>query len=490
MKTILHIAALCLLNSTLHAQPAPPTSDEPLLTVPELNEDFVRFRTALEEIHPEMYRYTPKRTYDSLFTATAAGLGKPMSRQAFYVTLNPLVTALHCGHTKWMVSGRDEHYPFHADRQFPLKLYFVGEQAWVVANYGYGTLPAGAEVTAINGQSMASIIRTLLPRMHFADGNTLNGKYADLNQFFSGFYATFIDAPATFDITWKTNNAEKTVSLPAITEKAIKQHEETHKPAPQKPFRLVFADSQTAIMTIDRFWSMGKQEDFTAFLKESFKQINDRQVQNLILDLRNNEGGEETYGVLLYTYLTRKPFRYYDHISVRQKKKYSFPAWTPRFYGILRHLIKKTDNGYVWPYQSGLKEHSPKRDAFHGKLYVLLNGSSFSVTTEFAARVHADGRATFIGQETGGGYKVNSSGVFTVVQLPNTKLELGVPMFGFHMANTDRYPHYDRGIIPDYTVLPTIEDVLSGNDRVMNYTLQLIRPDSAGGSPANLSTTK
>ncbi|GAA4417419.1 S41 family peptidase [Nibrella viscosa] len=490
MKTILSLAAWCLLTGSAYAQTTAPTPEEPLLTVPQLQEDFSRFRTALEEVHPEMYRYTPKQTYDSLFAATAKQLHQPMSRQAFYVTLNPLVAALHCGHTKWLVAGRDEHYPFHPDRQFPLKLYFLGEQAWVVANYGSGAVPAGAEIVAINGRPMATVIRQLLPRLTFADGNTVNGKYADLNQFFSGFYATFIEAPAVFAITYKAGNAEKTVSLPATTEQKIREVEQAPKPASQQPFRLTFADNQTAIMTIERFWSMEKQEDYKAFLKNSFKQISQKQIQNLVLDLRNNEGGEEAYGVLLYSYLADKSFRYYDYISVRQKQKYSFKAWTPKFYGILRHLIRKTDNGYVWPYQTGLKAHMPERDAFHGKLYVLLNGSSFSVTTEFAARAHADGRATFIGQETGGGYTVNSSGVFTIVQLPHAKLDLGVPMFGFHMAGADRYPYHDRGIIPDHTVVPTIDDVLSGHDRVMHYTLQLIQPKSVGGSTANLSTTK
>ncbi|GAA4453132.1 S41 family peptidase [Nibrella saemangeumensis] len=490
MKTFVQIAACCLLTLVAHAQTHKTSQEEPLLTVQQLTEDFTRFRTALEQVHPEMYRYTPKRTYDSLFSATAGKLNQPMSRKAFFVTMNPLVAALHCGHTKWLVSGRDEHYPFHQDRLFPIKLYFVGDKAWVVANYGSGTIPAGAEVVSVNGQPIASVIRQLLPWMTFADGNTINGKYADLNEFFSGFYATYIGAPASFDIVYKSNGGEKIVTLPAISEKTIKDAQQSHKPAPQKPFRLTFTDNQTAIMTIERFWGMGKAEDYKTFLKESFQQLKEKQVQNLVLDLRNNEGGEEAYGVLLYSYLAQKPFRYYDHISIRQKEKFSFSAWTPKFYGMLRHLIKKTDEGYVWPYHTGVKEQKPQRDAFHGKLYVLLNGSSFSVTTEFAARTHADGRATFIGQETGGGYKVNSSGVFTIVQLPHSKLDLGIPMFGFHMAGVDRYPHDDRGIIPDHTVVPTIDDIISGHDRVMHYTLQLVQPKSAGVSTANLSTTK
>ncbi|MCX6215748.1 hypothetical protein [Spirosoma sp.] len=105
----------------------------------------------------------------------------------------------------------------------------------------------------------------------------------------------------------------------------------------------------------------------------------------------------------------------------------------------------------------------------------MLNGSSFSVTTEFAARAHADKRATFIGQETGGGYGGNSSGLFAITQLPNSKIDLGIGLFGFHMADLPKDLTPEQGIVPDYLIEPTVEDVLNGRDPAMAYTLNLIR---------------
>jgi hypothetical protein len=446
------------------------------LTPEQLQTDFTRFRTALNEVHPEMYRYTPKSTFDSLFTATAARLNRSMTQQEFYVTMVPLLVALHDGHIKWIVSGRDEHYPFSTDKLFPLKLYFLNNKAWVVGNYGAGNVPDGAELVSINGQPMAAIIQKLLPNMTFADGDRIGGKYEDLNRYFSGYYATFIGAPNTFEIVYRAGNEDKTATLVPVTEKTIKNYVEAHKPAPQKPFRLTFADQQTAIMTIERFWSDKKEQDFHKFLKDSFHELKEKGVQSLVLDLRDNEGGEESWGVKLYTYLAEKPFRYYDHISVRQKKKFSFPAWTSNLYKKLKWLaVKKRDNGYIMTMLPGLKTKKPNRDAFHGKLYVLLNGNSFSVTTEFAARVHADNRATFVGQESGGGYKVNSSGIFTITQLPNSKIDLGIGMFGFNMANVPANIKEGQGIIPDHVVVPTVNDIVKHQDPAMNYTIKLIQ---------------
>ena len=454
------------------------------LTPEQLRTDFIRFRTALNEVHPAPYQYTSKATFDSLFAATEARLNHPMTQQMFYKTMIPLLVALKDGHVKWIPAGQDEHYPFHTDKLFPLKLYVVGNKAWVVGSYGAETVPNGVELTRINGKSVADVIQELVPNMTFADGHTVNGKYDDLNQFFAGYYATFIAAPDTHDVSYRSKNEEKTIRIPSVTLDQIKTYQEKHKPAKQRPFRLAFTDNRTtAVMTIERFWDDKKEQDYREFLKESFRELNEKQVQNLVLDLRNNEGGEEKYGLLLYQYLTEKPFRYYDHIRVRQKKSYSFPAWTPKIYRKFKWLVvRKRGDGYVFTKQPGLKIQKPKRDAFHGKLLVLVNGLSFSVTTELAARMHADKRAVFVGQETGGGYAGDNSGIFTVTQLPNSKIDLGIGMFGYRMANLPDDLKPGQGIIPDYTVVPTVDDVLTNNDRAMKQALQLIQNTPAPAS--------
>ncbi len=457
---------------------APP---EPVLSPEQLQADFAHFQTALREAHPAMYRYTPKATFDSLFATTRTHLNRPMSRHEFYVAMTPLLVALRDGHIKWIVPGQDQHYPFFQDRLFPLKLYFVENRAWVVANYGKLPVPEGAEIITINDQPMAGIVNRLLPTITFADGATLNGKYHDLNHYFPGYYATYIEAPREFRITFESGGSQKTVSLPAVTYQDIQAF--TQAPAQNaEAFRLTIDDStHTAFLTIRRFWTEKNEKSFDDFLALTFAQIKSRKCNNLVLDLRDNEGGEEKYGIALYRYLARQPFRYYDHISVAQKKALSFPAYTPRLYRMLRWLVvKKQNDGYVFTAQRGLKIQKPERDAFLGKLYVLINGASFSVTTELAARVQADGRGTFLGQETGGAYEGNNSGIFAITQLPHSKIDLGVPMFGFYMADLPDKLDKGQGIRPDRVVVPTVENILTGHDPVMHTVKQMIRSaDSA-----------
>jgi hypothetical protein len=473
MKKTLHL--LLLLTGLC------PVAFAQLLTPAQLQSDFGLFRRALREAHPAPYRYTPEAVLAGKFDSVQALLGQPMTAQAFYVTMMPLVTALRDGHVKWMAAGKEEKYPFHDSGLFPLHLYFVGDQAWVQGTYGEAAISPGAEVVSINGVPTRDLIGSLLPRLTFADGNTVNGKYEDLNRYFSGLYATFLGTSATYEVAYRTPAGESRAVLPAVTLDAIHAYEEKRRPVNQKPVRMQFLDEGTALLTIDRFQIDKEEQDYPGFLKETFRQLKAKGTSNLVIDLRNNEGGKDLYGTLLYSYLAREPFRYYHRIMVGQKKKFSFPAWTPKIYNLARVLmVRKTRNGYEFKSRQRLKTWKPQRDAFGGNVYVLINGSSFSVTTEFASVLHHHQRATFIGQETSGGYYGDNSGTFAVVRLPHSNLELGIPLLAYYSA-VQGYPHPDRGVPPHHPVVPTIDEILRGHDRALQTALDLIgRP----GRPA------
>jgi hypothetical protein len=53
--------------------------------------------------------------------------------------------------------------------------------------------------------------------------------------------------------------------------------------------------------------------------------------------------------------------------------------------------------------------------------------------------------------------------------LPASRLRVSVPLVLYTMA-VDGYPK-DRGIVPDFPVTPTVEDLLAGRDVVMERAL-------------------
>ncbi len=467
--------ALCTITWLLAGLPG---RAQDMLSTEQLRADFTIFEKALKEAHPGLYRYNTPVHFDSILARTTLKLDHPMTRQEFYQTLLPVAVQVKCGHTKFHPDENwSDNYYFGTDRVFPLKLYIHGDKAWIIDSYDPKIkVSKGAEVLSINNLPMSEIISRLLPGF-FSDGNNITFKYIEMSHYFSAYYANLIDAPDSFTIKCRSGNDYSTLKVPSISHSMIDEYEKEQNGnnSAEEPYSLEILPGKTALLTISSFW-MGGDGAFKRFLKNSFSAMRQNGVDNLIIDVRNNEGGNDKRGALLLSWLMNEKFRYYDRLQATTKSKYTFAQYAhlPKFYGIMRHLIKKTDTGtYVWNHNRNLKMQKPKKNSFSGKVYILINGGSFSVTSEFASVAHYLKRAVFIGEETGGGYYGNNSGTFVIVTLPNSRLNVGIPMLAYYTA-VKNYPYPDRGIIPDYEVNPSIEDVLMNKDAVLSFTRELI----------------
>jgi hypothetical protein len=448
-----------------------------MLSPEQLRADFALFEKALKEAHPGLYRYNTPAHFDSLLAQTSVKLDHSLTRQEFYRILLPVAVQVKCGHTKFHPDENwSDNFYFGTEKVFPFRLYFNKDKAWMIDSYDPKIkVIKGAEVMAINNLPISDIIRRLLPGF-FSDGSNTTFKYIEMSHYFSSYYANLIEAPDSFLISYRIGKDINSVNVPSISHSLIDQYENVQSGNTSLPYSLEILDGNTALLTVSSFW-MGSDGAFKRFLKRSFSTIRELNIDNLIIDVRNNEGGNDKRGTLLLSWLMNEKFRYYDRLQATTKSKYSFAQYAhlPKFYGILRHLIKKTDTGtYVWNHNHGLKMQKPKKDFFSGKVFILINGGSFSVTSEFASVAHYLKRAVFIGEETGGGYYGDNSGTFVIVTLPNSRLNLGIPMLAYYTA-VKNYPHTDRGIIPDYEVSPSIEDILTKKDIVLSSAVKLIQ---------------
>jgi C-terminal processing protease CtpA/Prc len=116
----------------------------------------------------------------------------------------------------------------------------------------------------------------------------------------------------------------------------------------------------------------------------------------------------------------------------------------------------------------------PEADAFRGNLYVLTNGASFSSTGHLCSLLRFHGLATFIGEETGGTFTCTDGS--TDILLPETHLVLRSSTKEFRTAVTGLTA--GKGIVPDYEIVPTIQDVIEGRDAQMELAIRL-----ADGNP-------
>jgi C-terminal processing protease CtpA/Prc len=225
--------------------------------------------------------------------------------------------------------------------------------------------------------------------------------------------------------------------------------------------------------------------DFRQRVENTFKTLREKGTEVLILDLRGNGGGDDMYGALLVSYLTDKPFRYFDHINVKTIMP-SFKDHTDLKVdakGLARFRDGSTPNptgGYFLTpkMHPGLAEQPPGKHPFLGKVFVLIDGGTFSTAADFCAVVHHLKRATFVGEETEGGYYGNNSGMMPTLTLPNSKVKVRLPMYEYWNAVAG-YDGKRRGTHPDHVVELKTADLLHGVDQQLDRALNL----AAGSAP-------
>lgn len=415
-----------------------------------LRADFTFFREALEKEHAGLYRYKNKIILNKLFDSCFAALNHPMSQLEFIKSITFIISSIEDGHTGTNLSRLLMNDYGENEKMFPVYVFFINAKAFVLCS-SIKELPAETEILSIDNKPISEIKKVLLQYLP-SDGKIETKKNQVLNNgAFSFLYNWIYGNKNSFSVRYKTKQGEiKTTNINAALVKDF-ECDNGNEPVNTKDLQLDFPEKNIALLTVKTFDDnkLAGKQNFRDFLETSFKEINSRSVSELIIDLRGNAGGADAYGALLYSYLTRKPFKYF-------------------------YSIESTTNKITVEENSLLGLQQPKNNSFNGKVLFLINGLCFSTTADFCSIAKSNNRGKFIGEETGGGYYGNTSGQTTKVELPNSKIDIIIPKFKY-VNDVKKIKYADRGIIPDYTILPTIHEVILHKDVQLSFALKLAR---------------
>jgi Peptidase family S41 len=451
-----------------------------------LQKDFLIFRRSLEESQASLYRYKSKRVMDKWFDAAFKSLNRDMTEREFYRILTSVLSATGDGHNYSFLSSGFRSYLSQSAKIFPLKLRYIEGKAYVIAS-PVPEISPDCELISVNGRTMNKITGDLFRHL-VADGDVQTGKYWKLNERFGYFYYLFEEQPDSFSIEYydqlgKRKKAEITALTQTEVERLLKQKGVKSGGSNQKPLRFeLLGEPHAALLTIETFDSDAiKQagQDFPQFISSAFEKAREQKVQDLIVDMRGNDGGDD-YGPLLLSYLTNKDFRYVDHIEAATNKPSFILNYTHLSVDFLNKfsasLIPDGKGRYLvkGEAESDLSVQKPHENSYANRVWFITNGETFSATAMFCDIVRGERRGAFVGEETGGAYEGNSAGEFVVITLPETGIKVLVPLEAYFMAVSPS-PYPARGVIPDYRVQPTIEDILNGKDAELSYTLELIK---------------
>jgi hypothetical protein len=414
-----------------------------------LKQDFKVLRDSLVSLHAGLYRYKSAEEINEEFKRGCAQLDHSMAETDFFAIVSRLVSSIEDGHTECFLPQDTIKAIIAAVKIFPIQPKYIGDKAYVPCDTK--EFPAGTEIIKINDKPVSEIKNQLF-KLLSSDGSIETEKYVKINDGhdpFSYLYYVVYGEKANFKIIYKTKAgqlAEKIVPADYFP----KMECAPAMPTVNQYLTIDYKPGRLAIMTLKTFANEHLErtkENFENFLAESFKELKDKKVTKLIIDLRENGGGEDTNGLLLYRYLTDKPFQYYSSLSST------------------KHIILDHPN---------LVKQQPEENNFTGKVEFLISGKSFSGAAEFSSIARTNSRGVFIGEETAGAYYGNTSGSKFALVLPNTRIRINIPLTKYVMA-VKKIRYKDRGVIPDFTIVPTMNDYLQHRDVQMDYALKLIK---------------
>lgn len=465
-------------------QDSPDIKPDKIFSIEQLRADFKILRDSFEEGHAGLYRYSTREEMDARFDAAFSKIDRPMTEREFLRILLPLVASVNCGHTGVYAAVESERALNQQPVFPPFKLRFIKDRAWLIRNYSDRELPLGAEVIKINGDPVSEVLAVLMPAIS-TDAHVETSKAQRLSgtRFFGSLYNLFYGRTPGYTLECRKPKAEAAAlfKLPGLTAAEVDKRAAERYPGlfEDRPPIAFEEKEEIPVLTIRTFGSGAYRRagiDYSAFLTKTFQGLVDKKAPALIIDLRDNTGGNDDYGRFLFSHLIDEPFLYYKALETK-KLTYDFLRYTnipadrrtqPA------DMFKKNQRGWYdvlsHPNVGTMKPIPP---FYEGKVYVLINGFSFSASGEATSPMHYHRKAVFIGEECGAGYYGNNSGFMPTVTLPETGIRSRIPLVRYTMA-VDDYPA-DRGIIPEYQVDPAIEDLLSGRDTVLAYALNLVK---------------
>lgn len=423
----------------------------------ELLEDLRFLQSALVEKHPNVYTYTSEEAFSNFFNNIA--IEDRVTALEAYNLISRANEVIKDGHT--LFYPNQELIEFNNSNKLfiPLQPFWDGSKLYVSKDYSLtDKLPQGSRIVSINGIESTALIQGMLGKM-MRDGNNFNYATWVLNSYFYEYFSYFYGCADEYQLNLDNGKEEKTIVIKGISKPELFEQIKKYQEPNERGITLAIdKEKSTGILTIkdwhNNILKKYYKQNFIPEVKNAIKQIEDNDIQNLVIDVRNNQGGDTRNSKYLLSYLLNEPFTLVEQYNIKKK-------------GVL--VACKGP-------QSGI--HQPMHTSFQGNVYVLINGGSFSNSGIFCSVLRKHIRASFVGEETGGSEFV-ICGSPKIIKLPNTGIQIELPRLQFVIKSNEEDELHS--VVPDYYIKPKIEYIIEQKDKDLEFTLELINNSTLQG---------
>lgn len=452
---------LALFAQPIHAETLSPD---------DFRADLRQLYATLQETHYDLFARTPKDRYDTLYRQELDRIREPVDTAEAAKQLQRFAAAGHVAHSRLdanYAGFRD--YMTKGGTAFPLNIRVVNGTVYVSDNRsGLASIQRGDEITALDGLPMATWLERA-GRNLSADTPYLANTLLELD-----FPLTlWLERGPTqsFALTLRHGGRTSEIALPARSRAEMAEATKAQSPVLDLeaiPRGARMLEGNIAYLRPGPFYNDAPDATdeydnraFRSFIDTAFEDFLTRKASALIVDLRDNPGGDSSFSDLMVAWFADRPFKFASAFRIKasrqavdsnQKRIESETGGqdspSRRFAAV---YAKSAIGGIVdFPVPESQPRLQPR---FAGKVYLLVNRNSFSNCVAVAATVQDYHFAQVIGEETSD--LATTYGAMETFTLDKSGLTVGFPKARIIRPNGDLAA---RGVVPDIAIAtPLVE---------------------------------
>lgn len=469
------------------------------ITAEALLEDFELIKTMVLDVHPGTYRYNSKEDIEDALATLETTFSQSNTLGEAYLAISELTATLQCDHTKAGFNNQTKeinsiiHYQ---QDKLPFTFYWLGDIMVVLENASKNELlTRGTQVLSINGVAVADIQAELLKYVG-ADGATDgNRRYKlQVNGYDFRYNAFDIFYPLVFPIDQDSLTLEileygqQTSRIATVSPQT--REERAHILAERYPdfpktrddmWKFEILDHKVGVLTLNSFGLNGWKAmtlDYKQFLADAFSTLADSNIQYLVIDIRENTGGNDEMADELFRYLTEYKAAFERegrtrYVNFPESLKPHVQTWSnnPWYFNLHPAEPEPADGYYI--FKDNFREDSVRSDKaiYQGRVFMLTGAANTSLAFYTAYRFQYQKLGWTVGQETGGNLNDINGGQILFLRLPNSGIEIDFPVMGGFSTT----PQPNTGVKPDTQVFYYLDFLMEDRDREMEEVMEWVR---------------
>lgn len=378
-------------------------AQDSLVTRNQVAEEMEKTQRLLEIYHVNAYAYRDSAEVVAYRQRILDRIPEEVGAEDAYRYLNQFVCFFNDGHTR-LYGNHFSSYREQGGRFIPIQVDIEDGHIWIAQAQDESLI--GQRIHMINGVSTSEL---LLEMESHASRETQALDRALITSNFPYYLWLAKGRSDTFHLVTDRG----AVQIPAVLYEDIPQ-QLVHSLGGESIVHYEILEGQVGYLRIADFYSLSRAA-FKRAYDAAFSYFRENGItENLIIDIRNHDGGDARYGEDLARYFADDNFRSFSYSLWRATPQFKevfkqvyIPGPIRWATGLIKGFNPHTRAIYNTPdYENALVEYSwvkpfRARKQFEGRVHLLIDAHTFSAGTCFAAMFQDFNMGTIYGQPSG-----------------------------------------------------------------------------------------